>query len=139
MFATNILDAEFTRYFNQTDNDYCDETSVMKDITLERLLKKAKTKYDLICSQGAWGTLSQEAQDIIALQAKLKNVQSNNLKLTKKYQEKVATANKPNEVGSSNKKEKGKWGNKKKNKKDTTNKKKQKVAEAWMKIPPKDW
>ena len=133
MLATKIPDANFTKYFTQKESDYWDETAEMKGISVEDLLKKAKAKYDLLKSQGTWGVLSQEQQDIIALKAELSTMTANNLKLSKKFKDKATGSDK--DQGTAQKKA---GGAKKKNKKDTSNKKKQKADEAWMRVPPKD-
>ena len=138
MFATAIPDASFTKYFTQKQDDYWDQTDEMKGISLENLLKMAKTKFDLIKGQSKWGVLSKEAQDIIALQAKLEEVQDANLKLAKKYKEKANAPSNGDQGGETKPIQDKPKGKKKKNKKDTANKKKQKAAESWMKVPPKD-
>ena len=67
-----------------------------------------------------WGVLSQEAQDIIALQAELKQEQDSNLKLAKEVRDKAALESKSADASSDEK------GTKKNDK------------PAWMKSPPKD-
>ena len=74
-------DVKFSKYFSKKLDDYWDETPEMHNISVEALLKKAKSKFDLIKSQDEWGALSQEAQDIIALKSMVDEMLSVNLKL----------------------------------------------------------
>ena len=70
-FAKAIDDDNFKKYFKQKQDDYWDETDEMKAITVEALIAKAKTKFDLLKAQKTWGTLSQEIQDILHSRLKL--------------------------------------------------------------------
>ena len=100
------------------------------------MLKKTKSKFDVIKYQDEWGALSQEAQDIIALKSKVDEISSVNLKLAKNLNDK-AGGNQPGN-GYPNAKGKKEDGKKNKNKKYTSKKRKQKEDEAWMKNHPKD-
>ena len=129
-------DVKFSEYFSKKLDDYRNETPEMHNISVEALLKKAKSKFDLIRSQDEWGALSQEAQYIIALKSKVDVMSSVNLKLAKNLKDK-AGGNQPGN-GYPNTKGKKEVGKKNKNKKDNFNKRKQKEDETWMKKPPKD-
>jgi hypothetical protein len=93
-------------------------------------MKKAKEKYDLLKSDThyIWGTPSLAEQKVIALQAQVADLKSENLQISKKLKGKLKDGDKKNEK---------KDGKQKKNKKDTSNKTKQKKDEAWKKVPPK--
>ena len=136
-------DTVFAKYFTDKLNDFWDETNEMKNISVETILAKAKVKYDLIKSQQKWGALSEEAEAIIALSAKVNEMSSANLKLAKQLKDKSKGGKKgfgDGDGSGSSKKDKSKkdgGGGKKKNKKDTSNKKKQKADESWMRVPPK--
>jgi hypothetical protein len=97
------------------------------------IMKKAKQKYDLLKGDThyKWGTPSIAEQKVIALQAQVEDLKSENLQISKKLKSKIKD---PKE-----KKDEKKDGNKqkKKNEKDTGNKKRQKKDEAWKKVPPK--
>ena len=96
----------------------------MHNISVEALLNKSKSNFDLIRYQDEWGALSQEAKDIIALKSKVDEMSSVNLKLAKKLKDK-AGGNQPGN-GYPNAKGKKEVGKKKNNKKDNSNKRKQK-------------
>ena len=94
------------------------------------IMKKAKEKYNLLKSdaQYKWGTPSLAEQKVIALQAEVANLKSENLQILKKLKDKLKDDkmnDKKADVTT------------KKNKKDAFNKKKQKKDEAWKKVPPK--
>jgi hypothetical protein len=67
-------------------------------------------------------------QKVIALQAQVADLKSENLQSSKKLKDKVKDGDKKDEK---------KDGKQKMNKKDTSNKTKQKKDEAWKKVPPK--
>ena len=48
-------DVKFSEYFSKKLDEYWDETPEMHNISVEALLKKAKSKFDLIKSQDEWG------------------------------------------------------------------------------------
>ena len=54
-------------YFKRKKDDYWNEMAEMKNISVESLLAKAKTKYDLLKTQGKLGAASKEMENIIAL------------------------------------------------------------------------
>ena len=82
-------DVKFSEYFSKKLDDYWDETPEMHKISVEALLKEAKSKFDLIKYQDKWGALSQESQDIIALKSKMDEMSSVNIKLAKKLKDKA--------------------------------------------------
>lgn len=130
-------DNVFAKYFNNKLNDFWDQTDEMREISVENILAKAKVKYDLIKSQQKWGALSEEAEAIIALSAKVNEMSSANLKLTKQLKDRAKGGKKVGEVDGSKKVKRENGGKKTKNKKDNSNKKRQKADEAWMRVPPK--
>ena len=64
----------------------------MKNISVESLLAKAKTKYDLLKAQGTWGAASKEMENIIALCAHIQQIANTNLKLSKQLTKKQITS-----------------------------------------------
>ena len=47
-FSDGVKDNDFKKYFKKKKDDYWDETTEMKNISVKSLLAKAKTKYDLL-------------------------------------------------------------------------------------------
>ena len=130
-------DTVFAKYFADKLNDFWDETEEMKGASVETILAKAKVKYDLLKSQQKWGSLSEEAEAIIALSAKVDEMSSANLKLVKQLKDKTKKKSSDSSNDGNKQGEKKNDGKKQKNKKDNSNKKKQKADEAWMRVPPK--
>ena len=98
-----------------------------------------KAKFDYFVSQGTYGALSPEQEQIIALTAQLEQVSGETLRLSKKMAEqaKARKGNSNKQQGTLNPQGKqGKKG-KHKNKKDRSNKRAQNEDEKWKKVPPK--
>ena len=70
-YKNAIPDAKFNQYINRLYDDWLDQTGDMAGASHEKLMKKAKAKYDLLKSQGEWGK-EYKSQEYIALEARLK-------------------------------------------------------------------
>jgi hypothetical protein len=129
----NIPDGKFQAYMEKKESDWYEDVNDMRGQDWTGIMKKAKQKYDLLKGDThyKWGTPSIAEQKVIALQAQVEDLKSENLQISKKLKSKIKD---PKE-----KKDEKKDGNKqkKKNEKDTGNKKRQKKDEAWKKVPPK--
>ena len=66
-FRNGVKENDFKIYFKKETDDYWDEMAEMKNILVEALLAKAKTKYDLLKAQGTWGATSKKMKNFIAL------------------------------------------------------------------------
>jgi hypothetical protein len=127
----NVPDAKFQSYMEKKESDWYEDVNDMQGKDWKDIMKKAKEKSDLLKSDTTykWGTPSLAEQKVIALQAEVADLKSENLQISKKLKGKL----KDDKKDDKNKDDK----KKKKNKKDTSNKKKQKADEAWKKVPPK--
>jgi cobalamin-dependent methionine synthase I len=99
-------------------------------------MKKAKQCFDLLNHNDKWGAKSPEQEQIIALEAQLKD-----LKLSKKLLDKLKGKDKDKDKDNAQTKQKESKGDKQnqaKNKKNTANKRFQKQDEEWKKTPPKE-
>lgn len=125
----NVPDAKFKSYMEKKESDWYEDVNDMQGTDWKHIMKKAKEKYDLLKGDAhyKWGTLSPAEEQVIALQAQIVDLKSENLQISKKLKGKLKDA----------KKDGKKDGGKQKNKKDTSNKKKQKKDEEWKKVPPK--
>ena len=114
-------------------DDYYDNINDMSDADYRKIMLKAKTKYDMLLSNKdrPFGSLSDEEQHVIALQAELNEVKDSNLKLSKQLKTKL----KPHT--SSSKSDSSATTQKTKNSKNTSDRKWQKQDEAWKKVAPK--
>ena len=81
-FSNGVEDNDFKIYFKKKDN-YWDEMAQMKNYSVESMLAKEKTKYDLLMVQGTQIAASREMENIIALWAQLEQMAHTNLKLSK--------------------------------------------------------
>jgi hypothetical protein len=126
----NVPDAKFQSYMEKKESDWYEDVNDMQGMDWKHITKKAKEKYDSLKSDThyKWGTPSLAEQKVIALQAQVADLKSENLQISKKLKGKLKDGDKKNEK---------KDGKQKKNKKDTSNKTKQKKDEAWKKVPPK--
>ena len=68
-FSNGVEDNDFKTFFKKKKDVYWDKTSEMKNISVESLLAKAKTKYNLLKAQRTWGAAFQEMENITALGA----------------------------------------------------------------------
>jgi hypothetical protein len=125
----NVPDAKFKSYMEKKESDWYEDVNDMQGTDWKHIMKKAKEKYDLLKGDAhyKWGTLSPAEEQVIALQAQIVDLKSENLQISKKLKGKLKDA----------KKDEKKDGGKQKNKKDTSNKKKQKKDEEWKRVPPK--
>jgi hypothetical protein len=119
------------------ETDFFDSRGDMAGKDYRYIMQLAKQKYDSLLKDThyKWGTPSPAEQQVIALQAELTEVKSENLQISKHLKAKLKDP-----TGGKDKKDKGKkdaGGPKTKNKKDTSNKTRQKKDEAWKKVPPK--
>jgi hypothetical protein len=130
----NVPDAKFRSYMAKKSEEYYDQTGDMAGKDWKFIMKRAKEKYDQLKGDThyEWGTPSPAEQQVIALQAELADVKSENLQISKKLKAKLKEGKKDG------KKEGGaQGGQKQKNQKDKSNKKRQKKDEAWKKVGPK--
>jgi hypothetical protein len=127
----NVPDAKFQSYMEKKESDWYEDVNDMQGKDWKDIMKKAKEKSDLLKSDTTykWGTPSLAEQKVIALQAEVADLKSENLQISKKLKGKLKD-DKKDDKNTDNRK-------KKKNKKDTSNKRKQKADEAWKKVPPK--
>ena len=65
--SNGVKDNDFKTYFKKKKDDYWDKMADIKNISVESLPVKAKTKYVLLKAQGKWGAASKEMENIIAL------------------------------------------------------------------------
>jgi hypothetical protein len=110
---TNVPDAKFQSYMEKKESDWYEDVNDMQGTDWKHIMKKAKEKYDLL--------KSDTQQKVIALQAQVADLKSENLQISKKLKGKLKDGDKKDEK---------KDGKQKKNKKDTSNKMKQKKDEA---------
>lgn len=134
---SNVPDFKFRKYMDDRETDYFDSRGDMAGKDYRYIMQLAKQKYDSLLKDThyKWGTPSPAEQQVIALQAELTEVKSENLQISKQLKAKLKDPK-----GGKDKKDKGKkdaGGPKTKNKKDTSNKTRQKKDEAWKKVPPK--
>jgi hypothetical protein len=54
-FLLGVLDATFQDYMCMLQDNWMDQTGDMRNATHEDIMKKAKTKYDLLVNSGKWG------------------------------------------------------------------------------------
>ena len=127
-----VPDANFHAYMDRLYDDWVDQTGDMKDATHEEVMKKAKQRFDLLNHNDKWGAKSPEQEQIIALEAQLKD-----LKLSKKLLDKLKNKDKDKDKDKDKQKE-SKGDKQGKNKKNTANKRFQKQDEEWKKTPPKE-
>ena len=125
----NVPDAKFQSYMEKKESDWYEDVNDMQGKDWKDIMKKAKEKFDLLKCDAhyKWGTPSLAEQKVIALQAQVADLKSENLQISKKLKGKLKDDKKGDK----------KDGKTKKNKKDTSNKKQQKKDEAWKKVPPK--
>jgi hypothetical protein len=111
------------------ESDWYEDVNDMQGKDWKYIMKKAKEKFDLLKCDAhyKWGTPSLAEQKVIALQAQVADLKSENLQISKKLKGKLKDDKKGDKRD----------GKTKKNKKDTSNKKQQKKDEAWKKVPPK--
>ena len=134
-YKNAVPDNQFKQYILRLYDDWLDQTGDMAGASQEKLMKKAKAKYDLLKSQGDWGK-EYKSQEYIALEARLKlsdkliNKLNQENKAYEKQTQLLRGDSSSNNNSNSNKKSK--------NKKDRSNKRAQKADEEWKKTPPKD-
>ncbi len=51
-YLQSVPDATFHNNMKRLQDDWMDQTGVMKDATQEDIMKKAKAKYDLLANSG---------------------------------------------------------------------------------------
>jgi hypothetical protein len=142
-YLQGVPDATFHDYMSRLQDDWMDQTGDMKDATHEDIMKKAKAKYDLLVNSGKWGAKSPDQEKIIALEARLKQLQD--LTLSKQLLAKLKQGQRGQGGQNQNQNQnQPKQGNqqqssgKQRNQKDRSNKRFQKKDEEWKKTPPKD-
>lgn len=116
-----VTDETFTRYIEQYKNRF-DEGD---NITIEDLMNKAELKYKTLLLAKKWNQQSKEAEQIIALQAKLESI------LTKARTKRQPTGTKRTETGSDTKKRSAP-------KKDANGKPIFEGKQAWRSAPPQE-
>ena len=107
-FSKGVKDNDFKTYFKKKKDDYWDEMAEMKNISVESLLVKEKTRYDLLKDQGTCGAASKEMENIITLHAQLFQMASTNLKLSKHLTKKQVTSSTSGKSTSNDSSNKGK-------------------------------
>jgi hypothetical protein len=107
----------FKTYIRRHYNDYLD--SKLINLTHEALMTSALRKYDWLRQKGQWGAKSPDVEKIVAMAAQI-NALKGHLKADKNLEDALNDDKKT------------------RNKKNRGDKTRQKVDEAWKKIPPKD-
>ena len=123
--------ALFRLYIKNKADQYTDGTATF---THEELILLATNKFNLLVQTGEWGAKSLEEEKIIAMQAELTTLKGQ-FELGPKLR--IAAGEKKKDT-SDNKGDGKKGAGKFKNKKGTDNKRRQKEAEKWQRVPPKD-
>ena len=59
-FSNGVKNNDFKTYFKKKKDGYWDEMAEIKNVSVESLLTKAKTKFDLLKAQVTWGAASKE-------------------------------------------------------------------------------
>jgi len=107
----------FKTYIRRHYDDYLD--SKLINLTHEALMTSALRKYDWLRQKGQWGAKSPDDEKIVAMATQI-NALKGHLKADKNLEDALNDDKKT------------------RNKKNRGNKTRQKVDEAWKKIPPKD-
>ena len=81
-------DRSFHQYILDIERDY---QYGDRALTAEELMTKALTAYQVEKEKGAWGALSDEQQQLIAMQSEIKQLKDSKLKLQKKGSKKEST------------------------------------------------